>query len=368
MEKSFTALGLMSGTSMDGVDAAILRTDGRRIMGRGGTLQLSYDADMRGALKMALTTARPLKGRQRPPALERLEEALTDAHVVAVERLLESEGLRPRDIDFVGFHGQTLVHAPDQGRCLQLGDAQRLADRLGINVVADFRAADMAAGGEGAPLVPLYHQALLAEAGITEPAAVVNIGGVANVTFCFEGKIVAFDTGPGNALIDDWVEAHTGHPYDAFGALGLVGEVKQKIVAALMADDYFQAAPPKSLDRNSFSVEKLAPLSIEDGAATLAALTAEAIARAQNFLPEEPRGWIVCGGGRHNGAIMRELEMRVPGAVQTAEEIGWRGDALEAEAFAFLAVRSFLGLPLTLPTTTGVRAAQTGGELFIPNC
>ncbi|TNE35918.1 MAG: anhydro-N-acetylmuramic acid kinase [Alphaproteobacteria bacterium] len=366
MEKSFTALGLMSGTSMDGVDAAILRTDGRRIMGRGGELQLAYDAHMRGALKMAITGAHSLTKQDLPPAVARLEEALTDAHIVAVERLLESEGLRPRDIDFIGFHGQTLLYDPARHRCIQLGDSQRMADRTGIEVVSDFRAADLAHGGEGAPLVPLYHAALLGESGITAPAAIVNIGGVANITFCSGDKILAFDTGPGNALIDDWVATHTGHPYDSYGALGLVGEVNEKMVAALMSNDYFDRPPPKALDRNAFSAERLAPLSIEDGAATLAAFTAEAIARAQSFLPEEARGWVVCGGGRHNATIMRELEMRVPGAVQTAEEIGWRGDALEAEAFAFLAVRSFLGLPLSLPTTTGVAAAQTGGRHYSP--
>jgi anhydro-N-acetylmuramic acid kinase len=368
MEKGFTALGLMSGTSMDGVDAAILRSDGKKVFEHGPVFQLAYDDELRNVLRKALKAAANWRGGAKPLLISDAEEVITDAHIEAVNRLLERAGLEAKDIDFLGFHGQTVVHEPETHLSLQIGDAQALADQTGIDVVADFRSEDLAAGGEGSPLVPLYHQALAQGLEGAKTIAVLNIGGVANVTLVGSDRkldsLMAFDTGPGNALIDDWMMANIGKPYDESGALASVGKVHGGLVEKLLRHPYFSQTPPKSLDRNAFSIDPIAPLSIEDGAATLAAFTAASVAHAVQHFGHEPDVWIVCGGGRHNAAIMKELSERLAGSVQLAEEVGWRGDDLEAEAFAFLAIRSFLGLPLSLPSTTGVPKPQTGGRLF----
>lgn len=368
MEKGFTALGLMSGTSMDGVDAAILRTDGRRVFERGPVFHLSYDEELRTTLRKALAAASTWRGGPKPFLISEAEKVITDAHIEAVRRLVERAGMETSDIDFLGFHGQTVVHDPKARLSLQIGDAQSLADQTGIDVVADFRAADMAAGGQGAPFAALYHRALVAELKGNDAVAVVNIGGVGNVTCVAPDRglesLIAFDTGPGNAMIDDWMVTNTGKPYDELGAVASVGKVHPSVLERLLQNPYFTLPPPKSLDRNAFSAELIAPLSIEDGAATLTAFTAASIAKLVDHLPHNPQTWIICGGGRHNLALMNELEARLAGTVQTAEELGWRGDDLEAEAFAFLAARSFLGLPLSMPGTTGVPNPQTGGRLF----
>ena len=336
-------VGLMSGTSMDGVDAALLRTDGERAVPV-GFLFTPYDEAERETIRSAL------RGRGDVAAAERV---VTDAHIRAVERIR-----RPR-IRAVGFHGHTIDHRPDEGRTRQIGDAERLARQTGLAVVADFRSADMAAGGQGAPLAPVYHRALLRKA--ERPTAVLNIGGVANVTWIgHDGTLLAFDTGPGNALIDDWCRQAAGVPMDRGGALAEAGEVDRTALAELLDHPYFERPPPKSLDRMDFSTDAVTGLSATDGAATLTAFTAEAVARAP--LPEPPAVWIVSGGGRRNRTLMRSL----PGPVRPAEACGWNGDAIEAEAFAFLAARRMAGLPISFPGTTGSPEPMTGGRLFEP--
>jgi anhydro-N-acetylmuramic acid kinase len=348
-----TAIGLMSGTSLDGVDAALLRTDGEVVERTGQALTLPYDTATREVLRACLGSGGdvPLAGRM-----------LAERHADAVHALLARAGLSAAEVDILGFHGQTISHRPAEGVTWQIGDGARLAELTGIDVVADFRSRDMAAGGEGAPLAPLYHAALVRDLG-EAPIAVLNIGGVGNVTWVYGEEIVAFDTGPGGALLDDWVLHRTGAQFDEGGALAAEGKVHQdRVDDVLDRDPYFQRAAPKSLDRDAFSVD-LGNLSTPDGAATLLALTATSVARAEGLLPAAPVCWIVCGGGRHNQTLLKALAERVSGKVQTAEEFGWDGDALEAEAFAYLAVRSLRGLPLSLPSTTGCSAPVTGGAL-----
>lgn len=350
------AIGLMSGTSLDGVDAALITTDGIRVFDHGPSLTLPYDPALRASLRDILDRAANL-----PPddaALLAAEQALTDVHTQAVQALRAKAG-NPR-IDVIGLHGQTILHAP--GRTWQIGNASRLSAATDLPVIHDFRTADVQAGGEGAPLAPLYHAALLH--GHPTPAAVLNIGGVANLTLMTaSGSVLACDTGPGNALLDDWMFRHTGQPCDRNGACARTGQVDATRLALLMAHDFFQKPPPKSLDRLSFhqALEQIASLSVEDGAATLTAFTAEAIARTP--LPETPLHWFVCGGGRHNPTLMQALAERLSGTVQPVETLGWDGDALEAECFGFLAVRSLRGLPLSLPETTGVPQPTPGGRL-----
>ena len=361
-----TVLGMMSGTSLDGVDAAILRTDGEGVAEPGARLFQPYDRQEREVLRAALAAA-PLAAADIPPPAFAAAAAVVDAaHLRAIEALLDQARLARREIDLVGFHGQTVFHAPERRITIQLGDGEALARAAGIDVVWDFRSADIAAGGQGAPLVPAYHRALAVAAGLEPPLALVNIGGVANITWIGkDGELIAFDTGPGNALIDDLVAARAGMRMDEDGRLAAAGHVDDAVLARLLAESFFEKRPPKSLDRNDFSIEPVAGLGLEDAAATLAAFTAEALARAARHLPRPPRRWIVCGGGARNPVILRQLAARVPApaTVETAGDHGWREEFVEAEAFAYLAARSLRGLPLTFPGTTGVEKPVLGGRL-----
>ena len=356
-----TAIGLMSGTSMDGIDAALIRTDGAARIETGPGLTMPYPEAFRARLRAALG---------RPEAPADLTRDLTDLHAAAVRALLADMEMRAHDVDLVGFHGHSILHAPHRGVTVQIGDGARLAKDLGIAVVNDLRAADVRAGGQGAPLVPVFHAALAA--GLEKPLALVNIGGVANVTWiggAFDladpapdaRAILAFDTGPGNALLDDWVRRHTGQAWDRDGALALAGRADAAAAAAILADPYFARPGPKSLDRNAFSVAPAEALAPADGAATLVRVTALAIARAASLFPAPPRRWLICGGGRRNPGIMRELRAAIAAPIDPVDSLGWDGDMLEAHAFGYLAVRSLRGLPLSFPTTTGVRAPMPGG-------
>ncbi|HEY5238395.1 MAG TPA: anhydro-N-acetylmuramic acid kinase [Rhizomicrobium sp.] len=366
MPKILKAIGLMSGTSLDGVDAALLDTDGEGVAVPGPALTAPYDSETRGLLRAALDAAREVEaGAPVPYSIRVAERRLTEVHAEAVHALLAKAELAARDVDLIGFHGQTILHRPEQRWTWQIGDGELLARLTGIDVVNDFRSADVKAGGQGAPLVPLYHAALAREATrIVPPVAVVNIGGVANITYISGGEILAFDTGPGNAPIDDWAQKHAGLPLDENGALAASGRVDGDVLAQMLDHDFFARRPPKSLDRMDFGMEAVAHLSPADGAATLTAFTAATIARAREHFPDPATMWIVCGGGRHNATLMRELRARVNADVLSAEDAGWRGDFIEAEAFAYLAARSVQGLPLSLPTTTGVQQPMAGGKLF----
>ena len=348
-------IGLMSGTSLDGVDAAWIDTDGERVSGFGPALTIPYDDDLRRDLRAILDLAPTLDAND--PRLESAIARLTACHVAAVKALGEPA-------DFIGFHGQTILHQPDRRRTWQVGDAARLARETGIAVAFDFRTADVAAGGQGAPLVPLYHAALARD--LDPPLAVLNIGGVANVTWIGpDGALSAFDTGPGNGPLDDWTARHIGQRFDRDGALAAAGTVSAAVLGRLMAHPYFDQPPPKSLDRLDFSralaASGLEDLSPADGAATLAAFTAAAVGAAR--FPVPPRRWLVCGGGRHNPAIMDALRRTLGVPVEPVETIGWDGDALEAQCFGFLAARVARGLPLSLPDTTGVPAPMPGGRI-----
>ncbi len=357
-----TSIGLMSGTSLDGIDAALLTTDGERVVAPGESLSKTYKPKLRDAI-------RGLLGSEDREAAREVERKLTGAHAKLVARLLEQAGLEPGDVRVIGFHGHTITHRPPvnggTGWTWQIGDGAALAAATGIPVVNDLRSADMAAGGHGAPLVPVYQAALASAAEL--PAAVLNLGGVGNVTWIGEGapgSLVAFDTGPGNALIDDWIARHTGKRRDKNGKRAARGTVDAARLAAMLEHAYFDLPPPKSLDRLDFNLAAVEGLGVEDGAATLTRFTAETVARAIPRLPAPPRAWYVTGGGRHNATLMRELADVLAAPVHPVESLGWDGDMLEAQAFAYLAVRSLRELPLTFPGTTGCRAPVTGGEFW----
>ena len=380
MGKTLRALGLMSGTSMDGIDVALIETDGEEAVQRGPTATFPYSGEFRATLVTAIEDAKAVRRREdRPGILRAAERRLTDLHAEAVEQFLAGRGLEAGVIDVIGFHGQTVLHhagtrsvtSSPSGSALtmtptltvQIGDGEALARRCRIDVVYDLRAADVAAGGQGAPLAPVYHRALAARLR-DRPVAVVNVGGVANVTWISKGgTLLAFDTGPGNALIDDWMLHHTGRAMDPEGSAAAGGEVHDDALTKLFINDYFGQLPPKSLDRNAFGMDAVRGLSVADGAATLTAFTAAAIGRAREHFPEEPGLWVICGGGRRNKTLMVTIAARVECAVVPAEAVGFDGDAVEAEAWAYLAVRSLRGLPVTFPGTTGVPAPTRGGVL-----
>ena len=384
MGKVMRALGLMSGTSLDGIDVALIETDGESQVVRGPAMTFPYGAGMRNLLTSAIADARELKDRNdRPAHLPHAERELTEHHGAAVSAFLRKQNMDRATIDVIGFHGQTVLHrAPTvkietgtngvpfnsvvPGLTVQLGLGEVLADYTRCPVVYDMRAADVAAGGQGAPLVPVYHQALTAKLP-QRPLAIVNIGGVANVTWIGrDGRLVAFDTGPGNALLDDWMMKHAGVAFDDGGETSVKGKVQSDILRVVLNDDYFSALPPKSLDRNAFGTTALDGLSLEDGAATLAAFTASAIVKSREHMAEEPELWVIAGGGRRNKTIMRAIAAGVHGAVVPAEAVHLNGDSLEAEAWAYLAVRSTKGLALTFPGTTGVPQPTRGGILVKP--
>mgnify|MGYP002536240067 FL=1 len=360
--KPLTALGLMSGTSMDGVDAALLVTDGVDIFEYGKALNRPYDMDMRADLRSV--TGRGVG--EDSKKIKDVERKMTLFHAEVVSELLDSAGLRAEDVDVIGFHGHTVYHNPAEKISVQIGDGDLLAEQTRIPVVNRFRNSDIANGGQGGPMMASYHAALARD--LEKPLAVLNIGGVAKLTWIGEnGELVAFDTGPGNALIDDWMMKKHGTNMDFDGNMAAVGKVNEKIVSLMMKSPYFKKKPPKSLDRDEFSLkisEHLEGESVADGAATLTAFTAQAAAAAaKDFLPKPARQWIVCGGGAHNPTLVRMLRQRIDAPISAAREVNWNGDFLEAQGFAFLAVRSLFGLPLSFPTTTGVPHSMCGGML-----
>jgi len=347
----------MSGTSIDGVDAALIETDGYAHVRPLGFMGKPYGAYFREKLRKFMGNAKGASD----PAVAPFARELTEMHAEIALALLKKLG---ESADLIGFHGQTLYHHPEKRMTIQIGDGPLLAKMTGIDVVNDFRSADVLAGGNGAPLVPLYHRALVAN--LPKPILILNIGGVSNVTWVNgdgDDDILAFDVGPGNALIDDWVLRHTGHPFDQKGLLAASGKVIEGAVNKVLHLPFFDRVPPKSLDRDEFGKHMPENLNPADGAATLTMITARAVARALDFLPQKPKTIYVAGGGRHNDTLMRWIGDVSGLNVLSVDALGWSGDGLEAEAFGYLAVRSVLGLPLSLPKTTGVPRPMTGGKI-----
>ncbi len=367
------AVGLMTGTVLDGnIDVALLKTDGERVERFGPYTLAPYPQSIRSLLETTLNEARKWNFAGPEPAMfAEAERALTAAQSAAVRVLVEREGMRMSDIGIVGFHGQSVLHrAPQPGRIgatRQLGDGALMHRLLGVPVAYDFRSADVRAGGQGAPLAALYHQALLKMIGATDgTTAVLNLGGVANITW-WDGAdtLIAFDAGPANAPINDFIKSLGLGEMDRNGRLALTGTVDEARLSKLLQHPYLSAPYPKSLDRFDFLASMADGLGPADGAATLTAFTTSAVGKALDLLPRRPTRLIVCGGGRHNPAIMQMLGQRAHVEAVPAEAVGWRGDAIEAECFAFLAVRVMRDLPISFPTTTGAPLPLTGGRLAL---
>ena len=359
---SYRAIGVISGTSMDAIDVALVTTDGKDSVTRGPGGSYPYPPAVRDELLAVIADT----NRAKSDPLADIEAQVTQSHGDAIAQFLKENSIKPETIDVIGLHGQTVYHRPEQGITRQLGRANDIAARFGVITVGRFRDADVAAGGQGAPLVPLYHKALAGE--LPQPVVVLNLGGVGNLTYIDANTVLAFDTGPANAMVDDFVRKRRGKPFDAGGALAASGQPDDNLVKDFARHPFFARTPPKSLDRNDFhdafaAVERL---SDSDGAATLTEFTVRSLVAAQDHLPARPLRWLVTGGGRHNAHLIRRLAAELQAIVQPVEAVGWAGDFLEAECFGYLAVRSILGLPLSLPATTGVPRPLTGGEVLRP--
>ena len=360
------AIGLMSGTSMDGIDAALVETDGASGVTPVAFMFFPFEPDLRQRLRAAMARALEMHAPAHDPLISAVEQELTGLHAMAVHRLLAATHTQRGDVAVIGFHGQTIAHRPDRRWTWQIGDGATLKAATRIPVAYDFRSADVAAGGQGAPLAPGYHRARAGELG--RPLGVLNLGGVGNLTwFAEDGSWGSFDTGPGNALIDDWVRVHTGRSFDVDGRVAASGMCHDNVLLTLADNAWFDAAPPKSLDRNAWDIAACRGLSPGDGAATLTAFTAETVRLALGHVPafanDTGGRLLVTGGGRHNPVLMAEIARRCAVPVEPVETVGWNGDALEAEAFAWLAVRVLDGKPLSWPETTGVPMPMPGGRL-----
>lgn len=365
-DEMLTVIGLMSGTSMDGIDAALIDTDGDGEVVQHAFTTTPYAPEFRIRLRAAAARALEMHAPGPDPLIDAVSAELTGLHAIAVHQLLAKAGRDSHDIDLIGFHGHTVAHRPDVvdgrgGWTWQIGDGAGLAAATRIAVVNDFRSADVAAGGQGAPLAPGYHRARSAALG--RPLGVLNLGGVGNLTwFAEDGRWGSFDTGPANALIDDWVSHHSDRSHDVGGTLGGSGSIHDDVLTAMLDLPWFDLAPPKSLDRAAFSTAAARGLSLADGAATLTAFTAETVRLALGHVPPLAR-LLVTGGGRHNATLMAMLTDRCGVPAEPVEAVGWDGDALEAEAFGWLAVRVVKGWETSWPETTGVPAAVCGGTL-----
>lgn len=369
-EKPVWAVGLMTGTVLDGnIDVALLRTDGLNATSFGHYALVPYRSETVELLRECQQQALEWQFSGPEPAVfAQTEKLLTLEQSAAVAEHLDNAGIAVQDVNVVGFHGQTILHRPPvgdvHGMTRQLGDGALMARTLGVDVVHDFRSADMLAGGQGAPLSAIYHRALLDRLGASGDTAVLNLGGVGNLSW-WDGaeKLVAFDTGPANAPINDFVR-HMGHgDYDVDGRIAASGVVDEARLQSLLEHPYLSAQFPKSLDRFDFSRDMADGCNVSDGAALLTAFSAAAVGLALDLLPQRPEKLIVCGGGRHNASLMKALNERCGTAVVTAETVGWRGDAIEAECFAYLAVRAIKALPSSFPHTTGTQVPTCCGVI-----
>ena len=359
----YTVIGMMSGSSHDGVDAALIKTDGYNEIESITSVTTPYVHTLRERIRNILNA-----DSSKENEIKEVEETLTRVHIATLYELLSKAGLQESQIDFIGMHGHTIHHAPDKGITRQIGDGQLVANETCIPVIADFRSNDVKNGGQGAPLAPIYHQARATN--LDKPLAVLNLGGVGNVTYLgADDEILAFDTGPANALIDDWVHQHTGKDFDLDGEIAQSGNVDEDLVQKWLQRPYFAKMGAKSLDRNHFESikEDIQGMSLEDGAATLTRFTVRSVVHALNNLPKPPKRWLITGGGRKNSFMMQSLMYRLDAPTEPVEAVGWNGDALEAECFGYLAVRRFLGLPISFPDTTGVPEPAIGGEIFEPD-
>lgn len=355
--EKYTILGCMSGTSVDGIDLAILTTDGREHIEYGPTFYVSYTDDEREAIRAAFLKRMP------DDVTIKAEDMVTMAHVKAIQDFQRQKNI---SYDYIAFHGQTISHDPSQKFTWQIGDAQKLSSLLSIPVIYDFRGYDVSMGGQGAPLLPVFHRALLQTSNIKLPSVVINIGGVSNITYLSNDDLIAFDSGPGNALIDDQMKTYFKQSFDENGSVARQGTCDQNILNQFLDHDFFKMPYPKSLDRNAWNVSPVDALSPQDKITTLTMFTVEAIVKGIEQLPQKPLSIYVTGGGRHNQFMMETLATRTSIHVQSVDVLGWNGDFIEAQGFAYMGARFLSKLPISFPLTTGAPEPLCGGKITYP--
>ncbi len=359
------AVGLMSGTSRDGIDAALIESDGEAYIRPVAFFSEAYTDEFRNRLALACHEALQMETPVQHEAISIAEDTLTHLHINAVKSLLIQANIKPHEIAVIGFHGHTIAHRIDRHWTWQIGNGALMAQELGIAVVDNFRAKDVAAGGQGAPLMPVYHRAMTSD--LEKPVAILNLGGVANITAIDRhNDMVAFDCGMASAMIDSWMLSKTGVAMDISGAQAAVGQVNETVLAEMLAHPFFALDPPKSIDRDDFSMASIEAMSIADGAATLTAFSAEAVAIGLRFLPHMPKQILVAGGGRKNNTLMRMIRDRTALEVRDIDDLGFDGDAIEAQGFAYMALRRLDNLPISFSGTTGVKAPLCGGDVHFP--
>lgn len=363
------AIGLMSGTSADGVDASIISTNGRKIFDFGDFLTIDYNKEERQLIKSAYRIDLRNCSLEEKKLVEKVSNIITEKHIYAVNAILEKMSLNSDDVDVVGFHGQTIVHKPSENYTLQIGDAQKLCKETKIDVVYDFRSNDVKNGGQGAPLIPVYHRVLTKDE--PKPLVVLNIGGVANLTYIGknEDDMLGFDTGTGNAMINDWVYKYKALEFDDKGKIAKSGKLNKKILEKLTSHEFFNKKPPKSLDRNDFIKElelELKDLSFEDGVRTLSEFSVYGVKKAFDFFVQKPEKIIVVGGGAYNDFLLERIEevCKTKTVSYKNDQKGYNPNRIESDGFALMAARRIYDMPISWKKTTGVNLKSCIGGKF----
>ena len=364
MPKFYYSLGFMSGTSLDGIDASIIKSDGEKFVEIIDNKYIKYNDKLRSKLtKIVDKCTSKVKFRKLSQTIRQVEKEMTILHAKLFKILKRKNNTLK--IDLIGFHGQTILHKPKKGYSFQIGNSKLLSKLTKTKVISNFREIDIINGGQGSPLTPLYHKLILLKIKSKLPAAVINIGGITNITYLKnKNKIISFDTGPGNCLLDKWVKNNIGKNFDEKGAYSKQGKVNKKILKKLLSDPYYKKKFPKSLDTKNFNLRYVNKLNFKDGCATLSMLTIKSIYLAIKKLKQIPFLILVSGGGRKNKFLINNLRKLLNIPVDVIEKFNFNGDFIESQAFAYLAIRSYLKKIITLPSTTGVSKPSSGGSLF----
>ena len=364
MNKNLHSIGLMSGTSMDGVDASIIKSDGEQFIEIIENIYLKYDNQLKLELKKVVDSCKTKEDFNKySKNIKEIEKKITMKHAEACKKIMEKkQGLK---IDVIGFHGQTILHKPHKGYSIQIGDSNLLLNLTKVSIVSDFRNNDILNGGQGAPLTPLYHKLISLKIKSKFPIAFINIGGITNITYLEnKNKIESFDSGPGNFLIDAWVKSRSKLDYDDKGKLAQLGTINENILKDFLSKPYYKEKFPKSLDVKEFNLNNIKKLTLEDGCSTLSMLTVKSICMAINSFKKKPGTIIFSGGGRKNKFIINSIKKILNKSVSLIDEFNFDGDFIESQAFAYLAIRSYLNKFITLPSTTGVKKPCKGGKIL----
>ncbi|MFL2891049.1 MAG: anhydro-N-acetylmuramic acid kinase [Candidatus Pelagibacterales bacterium] len=362
MRKIFYAIGAMSGTSADGIDISLIRTDGLNYFRQIESTSISFDSFLK---KEILSFSREFQNKKNHFKLLAIEEMITEKYIFAIKKILAKSNFKSSRISVLGLHGQTVFHDPKNKISLQLINASKIAKYFNIRTISDFRENDISKGGEGAPLVPVFHKLLMKYLNVSLPSIFINIGGISNITYLSKkNELIAFDSGPGMCLLDDYVELNSNKKYDEDGKYSSRGKINNKILKKVMCDKYFKLKYPKSIDRNYFTLIDFKNLDFCDACATISMFTVKSIISGINKINKKYESIYIMGGGSKNLFIQKELSKIIQKDVKSINTKGIKDLYIESQAFAYLAVRSISNLPISYPKTTGVKKPIAGGKNF----